>query len=49
MEQDNGAEEENWSVQYYCGQRERAGGSLNATLRPLWHCEAAAAVASGQG
>lgn len=36
------------TVQYYCGQRERAGGSLNATLRPLWYCEAAAAVAPGR-
>lgn len=50
MEQDNGGEEEesHW-VQYYCGQRERAGGSVNATLRPLWYCEAATAVAPGQG
>lgn len=36
------------TVQYYCGQRERAGGSLNATLRPLWYCEAATAVAPGR-
>lgn len=36
------------TVQCYCGQRERAGGSLNATLRPLWYCEAATAVAPGR-
>lgn len=50
MEQDNAAEEEESPrVQYYCGQREKAGGSLNATLRPLWYCEAATAVASERG
>ena len=47
MEQDNGVEEGSHSVQYYCGQRERAGGSGNATLRPLWYCEAGTAVALG--
>ncbi len=46
MDEDNGGEEEeSHRVQYYCGQRERAGGSVNATLRPLWYCEAATAVA----
>lgn len=50
MERDNGGEEEeSGGVQYYCGQRERAGGSVNATLRPLWYCEAATAVAPGRG
>lgn len=52
MEQDNGGEEEeeeekeeSHRLQYYCGQRDRAGGSVNATLRPLWYCKAATAVA----
>ena len=50
MEQDNGGEEEeSHRVQYYCGQREREGGSVNATLRPLWYCAAATAVAPGRG
>lgn len=44
MEKDNGGE---YRVQYYCGQRERAGGSVKATPRPLWYCEAATAVAPG--
>ena len=45
----SGIMEESHRVQYYCGQRERAGGSVNATLRPLWYCEAATAVAPGRG
>lgn len=37
-------EEERHQVQYYCGQRGRAGGSVNATQRPLWYCEAGTAA-----
>lgn len=48
MEDNGGNEEESHRVQYYWGQRDRAGGSVNATSRPLWYCEAATAVAPGR-
>lgn len=43
----DGEEEEESTVLLWT-KRERAGGSVNATLRPLWYCEAATAVAQDE-